>query len=49
MNEIRHNREKLTSQFFFGEINEEDFEKEFDKLKEPTNERTSSKSALQSD
>lgn len=33
MNEIRHNREKLISQFFFGEINEEDFEKEFDKLK----------------
>ena len=34
MNEIRHNIEKLISQFFFGEINEEDFEKEFDKLKE---------------
>ena len=48
MKEIRHNREKLISQFLFGEINEEDFEKEFDKLKEPTNERHSSKSALQS-
>ena len=34
MNEIRHNREKLISQFFFGEISEEAFEKEFDKLKE---------------
>ena len=48
MNEIRHNREKLISQFFFGEINKEDFEKEFDKLKEQTNERHSSKLALQS-
>ena len=48
MNEIRHNREKLISQFFFGEISEEDFEKEFDKLKEQTNERNSRKSALQS-
>ena len=34
MNEIRHNREKLISQFFFGEISEEYFEKEFDKLNE---------------
>ena len=34
MKEIRHNREKLISQFLFGEINEEDFEKEFGKLKE---------------
>ena len=49
MNEIRHNREKLISQFLFGEINEEDFEKELDKLKEQTNERHSRKSALQSD
>ena len=48
MNEIRHNREKLISQFFFGEISEEAFEKEFDKLKEPINERHSRKSALQS-
>ena len=48
MKEIRHNREKLISQFLFGEINEEEFEKEFDKLKEPTNERHSSKSALRS-
>lgn len=38
MNEIRHNREKLISQFFFGEINEEAFEKEFDKLKEQKDE-----------
>ena len=48
MNEIRHNREKLISQFFFGEINEEDFEKEFDKLKEQQDERHSHNSALQS-
>ena len=48
MNEIRHNREKLISQFFFGEINEEAFEKEFDKLKEQKDERHSSKLALQS-
>ena len=34
MNEIRHNREKLICQFLFGEISEEDFEKEFDKLNE---------------
>lgn len=34
MNEIRHNREKLMADFFFCEINEEEFEKEFDKLKE---------------
>ena len=47
MKEIRHNREKLISQFLFGEINEEDFEKEFDKLKEQKDERHSSKSALQ--
>ena len=48
MNEIRHNREKLISQFFFGEISDEYFEKEFDKLKEQTDERHSRKSALQS-
>ena len=48
MNEIRHNREKLISQFFFGEINEKDFEKEFDKLKEQTNERHSDKLVLRS-
>lgn len=34
MNEIRHKREKLIVDFFFGEINEEDFKKEFDKLNE---------------
>lgn len=34
MNEIRHKREKLMADFFFGEINEEDFKKEFDKLNE---------------
>ena len=39
MKEIRHNREKLISQFLFGEINEEDFEKEFDKLKEQKDEK----------
>ena len=49
MKEIRHNREKLISQFLFGEINEEDFEKEFDKLKETSNERHSHNSALQSE
>ena len=49
MKEIRHNREKLISQFFFGEISEEAFEKEFDKLKEQKDERHSRKSALQSD
>ena len=48
MKEIRHNREKLIIQFLFGEINEEDFEKEFDKLKEQTNERHFSRLDLQS-
>lgn len=39
MKEIRHNREKLISQFFFGEISEEDFEKEFDTLNEQKDEK----------
>lgn len=43
MNEIRHNREKLMTDFFFGEINEEDFEKEFDKLNEQQDEKQDKK------
>ena len=39
MNEIRHKREKLITDFLFGEINEEDFEKEFDKLNEQQDEK----------
>ena len=43
MNEIRHNREKLISQFLFGEISDEYFEKEFDKLKEQQLEKCNAK------
>ena len=43
MNEIRHNREKLISQFLFGEISEEYFEKEFNKLNEQQLEKCNAK------